>query len=617
MSEVRRFHGLASFYRRFVKDFSTIAAPLTSIIKKDVGFRWEKEQEHAFQTLIKRLCSAPILALPNFDKTFEIECDASGVGIGAVLMQEKRPIAYFSEKLTGATLNFSTYDKELYSLVRTLHVWQHYLLPKEFVIHTDHESLKHLKGQGKLNRRHAKWVEFIESFLYVISYKKGKENVVADALSRRFALITTLSSKLLGIEQLKEMYADDVDFATVYAACETGAFKNFYRHDGFLFLGHRVCVPRCSIRELFVREAHSGGLMGHFGVHRTLEVLKEHFYWPNMRRDVERLCSRCLVCKRAKSRVEPHGLYLPLPVPNLPWTDISMDFVLGLPRTKRGSDSIFVVVDRFSKMAHFIACHKTDDATYIADLFFRDVVRLHGVPKTIVSDRDTKFLSHFWKVLWAKLGTKLLYSTTSHPQTDGQTEVVNRTLGTLLRTVVGKNLKTWKDCLPMIEFAYNRTVHSSTNFSPFEIVYGFNPLTVLDLLPLPMNDISSLDGAAKAEKVKAIHTRTRELIEKRNRKIADRVNKGRKKLVFTPGYWVWVHFRKERFPNQRKSKLDARGDGPFQVLEQINDNAYKVDIPGKYNVSATFNVADLSPFDMDADSRMNLFEEGGMIRLQE
>ncbi|KAH9680152.1 Endonuclease [Citrus sinensis] len=611
VSEVRSFHGLASFYRRFVKDFSTLAAPLTEIVKKHVGFKWGSEQERAFNLIKEKLVSAPLLALPDFTKTFEIECDASGIGIGAVLMQEGRPIAYFSEKLSGAALNYPTYDKEMYALVRALETWQHYLLPKEFVIHTDHESLKHLKGQGKLHKRHAKWVEFIEPFPYVIKYKQGKENVVADALSRRYALISTLNAKLLGFEYIKELYVNDPDFANVFNACEKVAFGKFYRHDGLLFRENKLCVPHSSLRELLVREAHGGGLMGHFGIAKTLDVLKEHFFWPHMKRDVERICEKCITCKHAKSRILPHGLYNPLPIPSEPWVDISMDFVLGLPRSKRGSDSVFVVVDRFSKMAHFIPCHKTDDATNIANLFFKEIVRLHGVPRSIVSDRDAKFLSHFWKTLWGKLGTKLLFSTTCHPQTDGQTEVVNRTLSTLLRAIIQKNLKTWEECLPHVEFAYNRTVHSATKFSPFEIVYGFNPLTPLDLLPLPINERASIDGKKKAEFVKQLHERTRQHIEKRTEQYATQANKGRKQVVFQPGDWVWVHMRKERFPAQRRSKLLPRGDGPFQVVARINDNAYKLDLPGEYNVSATFNVSDLSPFDVGEDSRTNPFEERG------
>ncbi|KAG7536993.1 Zinc knuckle CX2CX4HX4C [Arabidopsis suecica] len=611
VGEVRSFHGLAGFYRRFVKDFSTLAAPLTEVIKKNVGFKWEQAQEDAFQALKEKLTNAPVLSLPDFIKTFEIECDASGVGIGAVLMQDKKPIAYFSEKLGGATLNYPTYDKELYALVRALQTWQHYLWPKEFVIHTDHESLKHLKGQQKLNKRHARWVEFIETFPYVIKYKKGKDNVAADALSRRYVLLSSLDAKLLGFEHIKSLYANDSDFEKIYSSCEKFAFGKYYRHDGFLFYDNRLCIPNSSLRELFVREAHGGGLMGHFGVSKTLKVMQDHFHWPNMKRDVERICERCPTCKQAKAKSQPHGLYTPLPIPSHPWNDISMDFVVGLPRTRTGKDSIFVVVDRFSKMAHFIPCHKTDDAMHIANLFFKEIVRLHGMPKTIVSDRDTKFLSYFWKTLWSKLGTKLLFSTTCHPQTDGQTEVVNRTLSTLLRALIKKNLKTWEDCLPHVEFAYNHSMHSASKFSPFQIVYGFNPTTPLDLMPLPLNERVSLDGKKKAELVQQIHEQARKNIEEKTKQYTKQANKSRKELIFNEGDLVWIHLRKERFPKERKSKLMPRIDGPFKVLKRINNNAYSLDLQGKYNVSNSFNVADLIPFIADnTDLRSNPFQLG-------
>ncbi|XP_071933765.1 uncharacterized protein [Coffea arabica] len=463
VSDMRSFLGLAGFYRRFVKNFSTIAAPLTAVTKKDDKFHWGESQERAFHALKDTLTHAPVLALPNFHTTFEIECDASGVGIGAVLMQDKRPCAFFSEKLGGAALNCPTYDKELYALVRALETWQHYLRPREFVIHTDHESLKYLKGQPKLSKRHAKWVSFIDTFSYVIKYKTGKTNVVADALSRRHSLLALLDAKLLGFKMVKELYTNDHDFGDTYVACVKAPHGKYFLHDGFLFHVDKLCVPNSSIRDLLIREAHSGGLMGHFGITKTLAMLQEHFYWPHMRRDVERMVGRCVTCHKAKSKTHPYGLYTPLPIPHHPWVDLSMDFVLGLPRSPRGNDSIFVV------------------------------------------------------------------------------------------------------------------------YSPFEIVYGFNPLTPLDLVPLPFSEHISLDGNKKADFVRRLHEAVRANIEKRTQQYIQQANKHRRKMIFEPVDWVWLHLRKERFPKQRQSKLSPRGDGPFRVLQQVNDNAYKLELPGEYN----------------------------------
>ncbi|KAG8096288.1 hypothetical protein GUJ93_ZPchr0013g35274 [Zizania palustris] len=332
-----------------------------------------------------------------------------------------------------------------------------------------------------------------------------------------------------------------------------------------------------------------------------------------MRRDVMRYVSRCTTCNKAKSRLNPFGLYMPLPVPSVPWEHISMDFVLGLPRTKRGRDSIFVVVDRFSKMAHFIPCHKSDDATNIADLFFKDIIRLHGVPTTIVSDRDAKFLSHFWRSLWCKLGTKLLFSITCHPQTDGQTEVVNRTLGTMLRAVLKKNLKMWEECLPHVEFAYNQEVHSTTKVSPFQVVYGFNPCAPIDLLPLPTFEHVHLDAKTHADFILKLHATPKEHIEKMTERYKIAVSKGRRHITFEIGDLVWLHLRKDRFPELRKSKLMPRADGPFNIVKKIKDNAYQLELPTDFGVSPTFNILDLKPYlgeEDEFESRTTPIQEG-------
>ena len=233
------------------------------------------------------------------------------------------------------------------------------------------------------------------------------------------------------------------------------------------------------------------------------------------------------------------------------------------------------------------------------------------MPKTIVSDHDTMFLSYFWKTLCAKLGTRLLFSTTCHPQMDGQTEVVNRTLSMPMRALIKKNLKEWDECLPHVEFAYNRAVHSTTNMCPFEVVYGFKPLAPIDLLPLPLQERSNMEAPKCASYVKKIHEKNKEAIEKRSKYYAEWANKHRKKVTFEPRDLVWVHLHKDRFPKKHKSMLMPQGDGPFRVLSKINDNAYKIELHEHYGVSTSFNVADLTLFFglEESESRMTPFQE--------
>ena len=271
-----------------------------------------------------------------------------------------------------------------------------------------------------------------------------------------------------------------------------------------------------------------------------------------------------------------------------------------------------VVVDRFSNMAHFLAYHKVDDAKHIARLYFVEIVRLHGMPKTIVSDRDSKFLSHFWRTLWRVLGTTLLFSTSHHPQTDGQIEVINKTLGSILRTLVSKNLRDWDLKLCQAEFAYNRSSSYATKHSPFQCVYGENLLLRINLTHVNLNDKKQRDAVEQAENLMKLHKVIRENINKANERCkqkADGKNKSRTPLEI--GDLVWVHLRKERFPQLRKNKLMPRAAGPFPITTKFGDNVYQVELPVEYNITNTFNIGELQLYKEDQELR-SILPQGGV-----
>jgi hypothetical protein len=604
--EVRSFHGLASFYRKFIRNFSGISAAMMDTVKKrHKVFQWTAEAERSFKLLKQKITEQPVLVLPDFQKTFQVKCDASGYAVGGVLSQDDRPVAYYSEKLDDAKLKYSTYDKEFYAIIQALKKWRHYLIPKEFVLYSDNHALQFVSQQEKLNQKHAKWVEYMQNFTFVIKHISGTANKVADALSRKFLLLQEFRVKTLGFENLRNMYAGDSDFSEAYEAAENPVLRDrspwidYLIQDGLLFKGNQLCIPDCSMRENLVKEKHSGGLAGHFGHDKTFAKLSESYFWPGMRADVKRFVDRCRICQHAKGRKQNTGLYQPLPIPKRPWEAISMDFVLGLPRTQRGVDSIFVVVDRFSKMAHFIPCHKTSDATHIANLFFKEIVRLHGLPRSIVSDRDTKFIGHFWRTLWRKLGTDLAFSSAYHPQTDGQTEVVNRSLGDLLRSLVTEHHSSWDQILPQAEFAYNDSVNRSTGKSPFQILYGTQPRGVSELREPEQTETSSARAEEFAEAMKELHEKVKQRLQKSNQEYKRRADQRKRQLQFAVGDLVLVHLRKERFPRGTYNKLKMKKIGPCKILRKFGENAYELELPEDIGISPIFNISDLYPYKPD------------------
>jgi hypothetical protein len=390
--QIRSFLGLAGYYRRFIPGFSRIAKPMTELLKKGVKYEWSQKCEDAFHTLRQHLTTAPVLAQPDNTKSFEVYCDASGTGLGCVLMQDNRVIAYASRALRPHEQNYPTHDLELAAVVHALKIWRHYLMGAHCNIYTDHKSLKYIFTQADHNMRQRRWLELIKDYDLEVHYHPGKANVVADALSRKAqcncgimdSKIATLCDELCklnievipsgtlsyisvepmlheqivmaqigdkGVQVIKEMIERKVD-----------KYKCFCQDSkGILWFGDRLVVPKNpELRKKILDEAHLSKFSMHPGSNKVYHDLRSLYWWTRMKREIAKYISECDTCQRVKaSHLKVAGTLQPLPIPSWKWEDICMDFIVGLPNTSRHHDSISVIVDRLTKTVHFLPVHTT------------------------------------------------------------------------------------------------------------------------------------------------------------------------------------------------------------------------------------------------------------------
>ncbi|GJV81701.1 putative reverse transcriptase domain-containing protein [Tanacetum coccineum] len=512
-TEIRQFLGLAGYYRRFIEGFSKIAKPMTKLTQKKVKFEWGDKQEAAFQLLKQKLCSAPILALPEGSEDFIAYCDASKKGLGAVLMQREKVISYASRQLKIHEKNYTTHDLEL---------------------------------------------ELLSDYDCDIRYHPGKANVVADALSRKErepplrvrALVMTISldlpKQILNAQtearKPENIKSEDVGGMLIENAKFPEAIREQKlepRADGTLCLNGRSWLP-CygDLRTVIMHESHKSKYSIHPGSDKMYQDMKKLYWWPNMKADIATYVSKCLTCAKVKAEHQrPSGLLVQPKIPEWKWDNITMDFVTKLPKTSQGYDTIWVIVDRLTKSAIFTPMRETDPLDKLARMYLKEVVTRHGIPVSIICDRDPRFASNFWRSLQNALGTNLDMSTAYHPQTDGQSERTIQTLEDMLRACAIDFGKGWVNHLPLVDWRSSNT-RSRTDSRDTEKIIQIK------------------------QRMQAARDRQKSYADLKRKPMEFQVGD---KVMLKVSPWKGV----VRFG--KRGKLNPRYVGPFKVLEKVGE----------------------------------------------
>ena len=623
VTEVQRFLGLASYYRRFIRNFAEIAKPLHRLTEKTQDFRWTDQCDNAFRELKQRLTSAPILAFPDFSQPFILDTDASQTGIGAVLSQvqegQERVVAYASRTLSKAERRYCVTRRELLAVVTYVQHFRHYLLGRRFELRTDHGSLTWLLGFKEPEGQLARWLERLQEFDFKIIHRRGKQHGNADALSRRPCQqcgLTHEGDEMEGVEicsvmqkpqtnDVRELQLEDDVVGPVLTAKIAdqrptedqlkGRSRDFRQliqlwdqlviKEGVLYRNYedahglgqhlQLIVPKQN-REEILRDIHGGALGGHLGEAKTLSRVKERFYWPGHSEDVKLWCKNCPDCAARKTPAPKRTAPLQKFECGYPMQVVATDIVGPFPESEQGNTYVLVASDYFTRWVEAYAI-PNQEATTVATKLVDEMFCRFAIPEQLHSDQGRQFESELVQEVSRILQIHKTRTTPYHPQSDGLVERFNRTLLNMLAATVRGHPWDWENHLRKLCMAYNTSVHPSTGFTPFQLMFGRQarlPMDVVYSSPTPEPHSASQYAAQLKETLEQSYQTVREHFQseaKRQKEIYSKKVHGNQ---FDQGDLVWLH--SPVVPRGQSRKLHCPWTGPFKVVKRLSDAVYRI-----------------------------------------
>ena len=628
VTEVRSFLGLCTYYRRFVKDFATIASPLHGLTRKGARYQWTQECQEAFQRLKDALVSAPVLPFPDPSKPYVLDCDASAVGMGAVLSQEhggkEWVVGYFSQKFTVPEVNYCVTRKELLAIVRGITHFHPYLYGAKFKVRTDHAALRWLKSLRNPEGQLARWIGYIEQHDYEIEHRAGRVHNNADSLSRRPCEVECAHCKRRedGPSEVQcarvvvdrddnkvyRLQREDAALGPVLRWMEEGSekppwervaaygpetkalwqqwealgvkegvlHKKWESSDGTSIVW-QVILPK-KMREDVVREAHSGKVSGHFGVKKTYARLAQRAYWVGMRQDAKEWVKACEVC-RAKMGPHRRGVApLQLYQVGAPMERIAVDIAGPFPTTERGNRFILVVMDYFTKWPEAFPL-PNHEATTVAEVLVTEVFARFGVPWELHSDQGREFESCVFREWCQLLGIRKTRTTPLHPQSDGMVERFNRTLVQQLAKYCAADQSDWDKQIPFLLMAYRSAVHEATGYTPSLLNTGREMCLPMDIMmgrPAHSNlpEVTATYVRNLKERLGGAYQQVRGNLTQAGEVMKRRHDLRASLPIFQVGDRVWLHN-----PRRRKGlspKLQSPWEGPYEVVDALSAVTFRI-----------------------------------------